>query len=119
MKPSEGPERILLGFIIVYLNTLNHPHHHRRQKEKAAFISKKKKKKKVKSRQMFASKSSQVLVSNWYTPHVLSSVISLQGCCVAPQYRKSARSLRGGAVIVTVRCRITALEQVVIRVAEV
>ncbi len=70
---------------------------------------------------MFASKRSQVLVSNWYTLHVLSStaVTYLQGCCVAPQYRKPARPLRGGAVIVTVRCRITALEQVVIRVAEV
>lgn len=32
---------------------------------------------------------------------------------------KLARPLRGGAVIVTVRCRITALQQVVIRVAEV
>ncbi len=70
---------------------------------------------------MFASNRSQVLVSNWYMLHVLFSrtVIYLQGCCVAPQHRKPARPLRGGAVIVTVRCRITALEQVVIRVAEV
>lgn len=35
------------------------------------------------------------------------------------QYKKLARPLKGGAVIVTVRCRMTALEQVVIRVAEV
>lgn len=45
--------------------------------------------------------------------------LHLQECCVAAQRRKPARPLRGGAVIVTVRCRITALEQVVIRVAEV
>ena len=45
---------------------------------------------------MFASKRSQVLVSNWYMLHVLSSttVIYLQGCCVAPQYREPARPLK-------------------------
>lgn len=70
---------------------------------------------------MFPFSRSQVIVSNWYVLHVLSSrtLIYLQGCCVAPQYRKLARPLRGGTVVVSVRCRITALEQVVIRVAEV
>ena len=45
---------------------------------------------------MFASKRSQVLVSNWCMLHVLSSttVIYLQGCCVAPQYREPARPLK-------------------------
>lgn len=48
MKPSEGPERILLGFIIVYWNKLNRPrhHHHHHQKEKAVFNPKKKKERK-------------------------------------------------------------------------
>lgn len=122
---AKGQKESPLSFIIaVYWNTLKHLRHRRREREKKrkdGFISAKK----VNSRQMLASKRSQffggIYLFIFFWRLAPSGLVFVCGSVVLrpPYGEKLAGPLRGAAVIVTARCRITALEQVVIRVAEV
>lgn len=122
---AKGQKESPLSFIIaVYWNTLKHLRHRRRKKKGWIYFCKKNKKtKKVNSRQMLASKRSQVFGAFFWlffgVLHRAGSSLFMGVLCCGLLMEKTGQASKKSCCHCHCECRITALEQVVIRVAEV